>query len=75
MKILFTDKKLEKLANNDRKMIKELGKLRAEIFKTRMAQIRFAASLEDVKYLPDNYHELTNIRKGQWAATWINRSG
>lgn len=66
MKITFADKKLEKLANDDRKMLKEFGKLRAEKIKTRLAQLRFATTLEDVRYLPGNYHELKNNRKGQW---------
>jgi hypothetical protein len=33
VEITFTDKKLEELANNDRKMVKELGNIRASIFK------------------------------------------
>ncbi len=61
MKITFTDKKLEKLANDDRKMLKELGKVRATILRRRLTQ------LEDVRNLPGNYHELTSNRKGQWA--------
>ncbi|MEP6646515.1 MAG: type II toxin-antitoxin system RelE/ParE family toxin [Saprospiraceae bacterium] len=67
MKITFADKRLEKLANDDRKRVKEFGKLRAEKIKVRLAQLRFATSLEDVKTLPGNYHELKNNRKGQWA--------
>lgn len=67
MEITFTDKKLEKLANDDRKMLKELGKIRAEKFKSRLAQLRFANNLEDLRSLPGNYHELTSNRKGQWA--------
>ena len=67
MKITFADKKLEKLVNDDRKMLKEFGKLRAEKIKARLAQLRFATTLEDVRYLPGNYHELISNRKGQWA--------
>ena len=67
MEITFTDKKLEKLANDERKLVKEFGKLRAEKIKARLTQLRFAATLEDVRNLPGNYHELTNNRKGQWA--------
>lgn len=66
MKITFTNKKLEKLANDDRKMVKELGKLRAKIFKSRLTQLEDAETLEEVRYLPGNYHELKNNRKGQW---------
>lgn len=67
MEITFTDKKFEKLANDDRKRVKEFGKLRSDKIKTRLAQLRFATTLEDVRYLPGNYHELTGNRKGQWA--------
>lgn len=67
MNITFTDKKLEELANNDRKRIKELGKLRAEKIKYRLAQLRAATNLEEVRHLPGHFHELTNNRKGQWA--------
>lgn len=67
MEITFTDKKLENLVNNDRKLVKEFGKLRANKIITRLTQLRFAANLEEVRNLPGNYHELTNNRKGQWA--------
>ena len=67
MEITFKDKKFEKLANDDRKMVREFGKLRAEKIKARLAQLRFAANLEEVRSLPGNYHELTSSRKGQWA--------
>jgi proteic killer suppression protein len=67
VKITFSDKKLEKLANDDRRMLKELGKLRAEKLKARLTQLRFATSLEDVRFLPGNFHELSHNRKGQWA--------
>jgi len=40
--ITFTDKKLEKLANDDRKLVKEFGRLRAEKIKARLTQLRFA---------------------------------
>ena len=66
MEIKFTDKKLEKIANNDRKMLKEFGKVRAIILRRRLTQLMDAVTLEDVRYLPGNYHELTKNRKGQW---------
>jgi len=48
-------------------MLKELGKLRASIFRRRLTQLEDAITLEDVRNLPGNYHELSNNRKGQWA--------
>ena len=67
MDITFADKKLGKLANDDRKPVKAFGVLRAEKIKARLAQLRFAATLEEARHLPGNYHELTKDRKGQWA--------
>jgi proteic killer suppression protein len=65
--ITFASKKLKKIANDDRKMVKDLGKVRADKLRTRLSQLQDAATLEDVRYLPGNYHELTGDRKGQWA--------
>lgn len=67
MNITFKSKKLEKLANNDRKRLKELGKLRADKFKLRLTQFSNIDTLEGARYLPGNYHELKENRKGQWA--------
>ena len=66
MKITFAVKKLENLANDDRKMLAALGKIRATILRRRLAQLENATTLEDVRNLPGNYHELNNDRKGQW---------
>lgn len=66
MKITFADKNLEKLANDDRKMLRAFGKVRAAILRRRLAQLEDATNLEEVRYLPGNYHELTGNRKGQW---------
>ena len=53
--------------NDDRKMVKELGKPRATKMRARLTQLKFAKTLEDVRNLPGNYHELIGDRKGQWA--------
>ena len=67
MKITFKNKKLEKLVNNDREMVKELGKLRATILRLRLTQLEDAETLEAVRFFPGNYHELKKNRKGQWS--------
>lgn len=67
MEITFSDKKMEQLANDDRKLNKEYGKIRADKIRSRLAQLKFATTLEDVRYLPGNFHELVGNRKGQWA--------
>jgi len=65
--ITFKDKTLRKIANHERKMQKELGERRAKLFRRRLSQLSAAKTLEDVRSLPGNYHELTENRKGQWA--------
>jgi proteic killer suppression protein len=67
MEITFADKTLNKIANDDKQLVKEFGKLRATKIRARLTQLKFAKTLEDVRYLPGNYHELTGDRKGQWA--------
>ena len=66
MDITFSDKKLEKIVNNDKKLLKEFGKIRAAIIRRRLVQLDDATSLEDLRYLPGKWHELTGDRKGQY---------
>lgn len=67
MDITFHNKKLEKLVCNEAKLFRELGQLRAKLLLRRIAALTAAQTLEDVRYIPGNYHELTADRKGQWA--------
>lgn len=67
MDIIFRSKKLEKIAFDPKKCVKELGKRRADLFLMRLDDLAEAVSLEDVRYLPGHYHELSGDRKGQWA--------
>ena len=67
MEIKFADKKLAKVVNNDAKMLKEYGSVRFKLLRRRLSQLQVANTLEDVRLLPGNYHELTSTRKGQWA--------
>jgi len=67
MDITFADKKLGKLGNDDRKLAKEFGKIRAQKITLRLQQLRDATTLEDVRNLAGKYHELRNERKGEWA--------
>lgn len=66
MDISFLDKKLKKSANDDRKLDRQYGNQRADKIRLRLSQLRDAKTLEDVRYLPGNFHELKNNRKGQW---------
>lgn len=67
LKITFTEKKFEKLANDDQKLVKELGMIRTKILRRRLTQLEDASNLEEIRNLSGNYHELSHNRKGQWA--------
>lgn len=67
MDITFRDKKLKKYANDDRLALQKLGRKRSQVLKQRLDDLRAAESLEDVRYLPGRFHELTANRKGQWS--------
>ena len=67
MDITFDNNKLKKYANNDSQAIKKLGSKRATLYKQRLDDLSDSETLEDIRYLPGNYHELKGNRKGQWA--------
>lgn len=67
MNIKFRKKNLNKCANNDKAGIKKLGPKRHKVFKKRLDQLKFSETLEDVRYQPGRFHELSGNRKGQWA--------
>ena len=67
MEIRFKTKELKKCAENEKYAIRRLGKRRAEIFNNRLDALGAAECFEDLRYVPGNFHELTNNRKGQWA--------
>jgi toxin HigB-1 len=69
MEIFFSNKKLEKLASNYPKCQKVMGHIRAKLFQFRIGDLCGANTLEDVRYLPGNYHELSGNRKGQWSCS------
>lgn len=67
MNITFSDRKLKKIANDDRKLLKEYGKIMAKKIALRLQDIQNSETLEDTRNLPGRFHELTGDRKGQWA--------
>ena len=68
MKISFRTKKLQKLANDDKKLEKKLGKPMAKKVRKRLDAMSFQAeTLEELRNSPGNFHELTGDRKGQFA--------
>lgn len=67
MNISFQNKKLEKLLDSPSKLKRELGPLRTKLLLIRLGVLANAVTLEDVRNVPGNFHELKADRKGQWA--------
>lgn len=66
MEIEFADPKMEKIFQDERKMLKAYGKARATKLQMRMAVLDGAASLADIsRNRPERCHELIGNRKGQ----------
>lgn len=69
MKISFADRKLQKLYHDYTMCRHRMGVTRAKLFMKRLNMLNDARSLEDLRHLPGNFHELTGNRKGQWACS------
>ncbi len=67
MDIIIKIKKLKKIANSATKIQAAYGAKRARALIARLEDLKTAETLEDTRYLPGRYHELTGNRKGQWA--------
>jgi plasmid maintenance system killer protein len=66
--ILFQDRKLEKVCNNDAQLNRTFGTLRAKLLKRRLDEFRAAENLEVLRSLPQlKCHELKGDRKGTLA--------
>lgn len=64
MDIVFDTKRLERLCNSDRELVKKNGPLRAKLIRRRLGELRAAPNLEVMRNLPGRCHELIGDRKG-----------
>ena len=64
MDIIFDDRNLRKYAENEKKCRHALGPKQAELFFKRLNDFHDATTLEDLRYVPGHYHELTKNLKG-----------
>lgn len=72
MEINFHSRKLQKIFNHDRELIRVYGLNMAKKIKNRMALFEAAENLEDVPTVPPyRRHELGQNRKGQFAVDLI----
>jgi len=67
MKVTISDRKLKKVIHDERKLHREYGRIRAKRIMERMDDLVRADTLEEVRLLAGNFHELVGDRKGEWA--------
>ena len=64
MELVFVTRRLEKLCNSDRELVRAFGPQRAKILRRRLDQLRAAEHLGVMRTLPGRCHELTADRRG-----------
>lgn len=69
MNLTFRDRKFAKIVNDYRKLKAQHGDQRAKLITLRLSAIGGAQNLEDLRFVPGNFHELREDRKGQWACS------
>lgn len=67
MDLTYKSKELQRYAEDEKYSLKKLGAILSKNYTMRITALLSAETLEAVRYLPGNYHELTGDRKGQWA--------
>ena len=73
MDIVFRTRKLERVFNSKRELVKEYGNERDRKIQVRMAVLRAATSLADVPTAPpDRCHELKGERTGDFAVDLVH---
>ena len=69
MDILFATAKLGQELSDLRRLQRAHGSARAKLIKRRLAGLRAAETLADMRHLPGNCHELSGDRDGQLAVS------
>ena len=72
MDVTYKNRHLQKCAENESYSVRKLGKLRSDLFLERVGNLMAAVTLEDVRLLPGDFHELSGDKKGQWACRLDN---
>lgn len=72
MDVAFKNRKLEKLAANQKERVKKLGPENARRFQQRISELLAATCLEDLRHAPGRIHELKGDRKGQLSSDLVH---
>jgi proteic killer suppression protein len=73
MDIRFTNSKLEKLCNSESKLRGQYGPAMARKIQQRLGELTAAVTLESMRGMPGNCHELKQNLKGLWAISLIGK--
>jgi proteic killer suppression protein len=65
--IIFSNRKLERLCNDDRLATREWGRVQAERLERRLSDLRAAQNLGVMRHLPGQLHELEGNLSGRLA--------
>lgn len=65
MEVLFEDPRLDRLCESEKELRKQCGTVRAKKIQTRLADLRAAETLADMRHMPGHCHELTADLAGQ----------
>ncbi|MBZ0168460.1 Plasmid maintenance system killer protein [Candidatus Methylomirabilis lanthanidiphila] len=72
MEITFISRKLQKVCNSEKEMRARFAKPLAERLQQRLAELKAADTLDDIRRLPPaRCHELSQNRKGQLAVDLV----
>ena len=73
MEIAFCSQKMQKLCNSEKEMRSKLGDRGAKVLQVRLAQIKAAETLDDMRNVPGaRCHGLTGDRQGQLAVDLVH---
>ena len=67
MQVVYADKELAECARNKAYARRKLGQRRADVYWSRLENLRQAADMACLKNLPGRFHELIGNRAGQWS--------
>lgn len=71
MEVLFDDPALQKVFENEKKLIRKFGGRPAKVIGIRMAALEAAANVLELKPLPGKWHELAANKSGTWACSLV----
>lgn len=67
MEVLFEDAGLQKIAEDESRLKKKYGPQQTKVIQARLAVLRAASNVEELKQLPGRWHSLSSNWAGHWS--------